>query len=411
MQRADLDAYRLPESPGIYRFYAGDELLYVGKATSLRDRVRSYFSSDVASARSAAIAGMVSEADRLDYEVTDSVLEALILEANTIKNSVPRYNSASKDNTSFNYLVITEEAYPQVLVVRGRDLFTSWKGRAIRSIFGPFPQGSSLREALAFVRRIFPFRDNRCTPASEKKEGRPCFNRQIGLCPGVCTGLGEREYLRTIRHIELLFRGRKKALIKGLENDMQISASHEDFERAAHVRRQIAALTHIRDVALIKSEARLAPGGAIRPHGRNRIEAYDIAHTAGSETVGVMVVVEDGEERKQEYRKFKIRDITNNDTAALTQALSRRFMHPEWPYPRLIVIDGGKAQLNAARAVLERAGILIPLVNVVKDDHHRPLRIDGDKELVTAFEKDILRANDEAHRFALSWHRRRLRHR
>ncbi|HWO07789.1 MAG TPA: UvrB/UvrC motif-containing protein [Candidatus Paceibacterota bacterium] len=439
MQREDFDQLDIPDEPGVYRFQKGRSVLYVGKAASLRDRVRSYFAKDLADTRSSAIAGMVAEADTLTWETTESVLEALILEANLIKKLEPPYNIASKDNTSFNYLVITKEVFPKVLVVRGRDLFTNWQGGDIKHLFGPFPQGLALRDAMKMVRRIFPYRDDKCTPCEvrrgrgpvarperggvrrgranlqqqimrdQQRYCRPCFNRQIGMCPGVCTGETDaREYANTIRNIVFLFSGKKKKLIQKLETEMQDASEAERYEDAALARRQIAALTHINDISLIKSESRFATGGVVRSKS-SRIEAYDIAHTAGTETVGVMVAVEDGEPLKSAYRKFRVRGFTNNDPGALAEVLSRRFLHPEWAYPRVIVVDGSAAQINAAKKVLANAGIQIALVGVVKDERHRPSRFVGDQKAIAEHERDILLANNEAHRFAINYHRKRQR--
>lgn len=414
MQREDLARFNLPEEPGVYQFRKGRKVLYVGKATVLRDRVRSYFAKDIVDARSTAIGAMVAEADSITWEVTESVLEALILEANLIKKIEPPYNIASKDNKSFNYLVITKEDFPRVIVVRGRDLFTNWKEGNIKHLFGPFPQGLALRDAMKLVRRIFPYRDEKCTPCvDQKKTGkvhcRPCFNRQVGLCPGVCTGETDApEYGETIRNICLLFSGKKQKLVKELEKEMKEAAHDERFEDAEEARRRINALTHIRDISLIKSESRFATGGRVQSNSA-RIEAYDVAHTAGTETVGVMTVVEDSQPQKSEYRKFKIRGFTNNDPGALSEILSRRFLHPEWPYPRLIVVDGHTAQMNAAKKILANAGIMIPIVGVVKNERHQPERLVGDANLITERERDILLANNEAHRYAITWHRQRMR--
>ncbi|MEK7509834.1 MAG: hypothetical protein AAB605_03920 [Patescibacteria group bacterium] len=426
MQRGDLKKFDLPDEPGIYRFQKGKRVLYVGKATSLRDRVRNYFATDLADARSSAIAGMVAEADNLTWETTDSVLEALILEANTIKKLEPPYNIDQKDNRSFNYLIITKEKFPRVFVMRGRELFNSnfleAKSYKLKAVYGPFPQGGALKEAMKLVRRIFPYRDSKCTSCEEQISGdrnsryrelrspecKPCFNRQIGLCPGVCTGeMSAKEYGNVIKHIILLFSGKKGALVKQLKRDMKLYAKLEKFEEASMARRQVAALTHIRDVSLIKDESRFATGGTIAARAGKRIEAYDIAHTSGTETVGVMVAVEDGEPLKSAYRKFKVKGFANNDPSALSEVLSRRLMHPEWPYPRVIAVDGGAAQMNAAKKVLARAGIEIPLVGVVKDEFHRPSRLVGDEAVIQAFERDILFANSEAHRFAITYHRKR----
>ena len=409
MRREELKKLNIPDSPGIYMFRGSKkEILYIGKAASLRDRVKSYFAADLAKGRGARIVGMVEQATSLTWTTTDSVLEALILEANVIKKHQPQYNVDEKDNKSFNYLVVTKEDFPRVLIVRGRELYDpaqagKWK---LKQIFGPFPQGGSLREALKIIRRIFPFRDN-CIPrlgprGSTSGTCRACFNRQIGLCPGVCSGeMSKKEYAERIRHIALMFSGNFQGLKRTLVKDMRAMAEAEEFERASVLRRQITALEHIRDVSLIKDEHRIAPGGG------TRIEAYDVAHTSGEETVGVMTVVAGGEPVKNAYRKFRIQSARNNDVAALREILSRRLVHSEWPLPRVFVIDGGKGQLNAARSVLKDAGVGIALVGVVKNEKHQPEKLIGDERAIAAHQKDILLANAEAHRFAIQWHRKR----
>jgi len=411
MQKEDLLKINLPDEPGVYLFKGPKgEVLYIGKATSLRDRVRSYFASDLLESRGPRLVGMLQEAETVAWEVTDSVLEALILEANLIKKHQPPYNVRDKDNKSFNYLVITKEDFPRVLVVRGRELFGGWEDADIKYLFGPFPQGGSLKEALKLVRKIFPFRD-KCIPCqtwvSDVLVCKPCFNAQIGLCPGVCSGeMGKTEYARTVRHIAILFSGKKKSLMQTLEREMKACAKKEEFEKAEAARRQIAALAHIRDVALIKHDSRISSG----TEGL-RIEAFDIAHTAGSDTVGVMIVVHDGEVQKGEMRKFRVRSVTNNDPAALSEIVSRRLGHPEWPMPRLIVIDGGKGQVRAVQVVLADLGVEIPVVGVVKDEKHRPKQIIGAVNATRTCEKEILAANAEAHARTLAYHRARRRKR
>lgn len=404
MTREDLKNFDVPDTPGVY-FFVGKKgkILYIGKATSLRDRVRSYFASDLAGARSPAIVSMVELALTLKWQTTDSVLEALILEANLIKRHQPQYNVDEKDNKSWNYLVLTKEEFPRLLVIRGRELFDANKKQDWKSakIFGPYPQGGALREAIKIVRKIFPYRDT-CTP----QVGKPCFNAQIGLCPGVCGGaVSKTEYKKTIRNITELFSGKMPSLRKRLTREMKSAADGEKFEEANTLRRQVSALTHIRDVSLIKAEHRVAPGGSIR------IEAYDTAHTGGTETVGVMTVVQDGEAQKAAYRKFKINTVTNDDPGALREILERRLAHTEWTYPRLIVVDGGTTQLRAAQRVLTKAGVSIPIVAVVKDDRHKARGILGDNRMISAHERDILLANAEAHRYAIGWHRMRSRRR
>jgi excinuclease ABC subunit C len=406
MLKEDLRQFDLPDETGIYVFRGPKrEILYIGKATVLKDRVRSYFSKDLAEARSPAIVKMVAEAQSITWQATDSVLEALILEANLIKQHQPPYNVQSRDNKSFNYLVITKEAFPRLVVVRGRELFQNWSDSQIKKLFGPFPQGLSLQEAVKIVRRIFPFRDSKCTPCGEGKNKlcKPCFNRQIGMCPGCCTGeITKEEYAQTIRHITELFSGNFQGLKRQLTKEMKDAAQAHAFEKAEVLRRQCEALTHIKDVSLIKHE-RVSAGGGVR------VEAYDVAHTAGSETVGVMTVVDNGEAYKAAYRKFKINSVTNDDVAALSEMLERRLTHDEWPLPRVFAVDGGKGQMRAAERILKKAGIEIPIVGVVKNEFHKPERLIGDKKAIAAYERDILLANNEAHRFAIGWHRTRLK--
>lgn len=402
MTRGDLKNYDLPDEPGVYVFRdSRRRILYIGKATSLKSRVRSYFAPDLIDTRGARIVKMIELAKSITWEESDSVLEALILEANLIKKHQPPFNVDQKDNKSWNYVVITKEDFPRVLLVRGRELFQNWSDKDMKHIFGPFPQGGVLKEALKLVRSIFPYRD-KCIPES----GKPCFSRQIGLCPGVCSGeISEKEYAKTIAHIAALFSGKKKALLKELERDMKRAAKEEQFEEAAVIRKQIASLTHIRDIALIKGDRHSSTGGGIR------IEGYDVAHTAGSDTVGVMVVLIDGEVSKQDIRKFNIKSVTNNDPAALAEVVTRRLTHPEWQMPRLMVIDGAKAQVGAVERVLKKAGVEIPVVGVVKDDKHRPKSFIGRSEVIKSYQKEILLADSEAHAQAVGFHRTKQRKR
>ncbi|MDZ4284322.1 MAG: hypothetical protein U1A28_00680, partial [Patescibacteria group bacterium] len=379
------------------------EILYIGKATSLRSRVRSYFSDDILQMRSALIEQMVAEAREVEWTRTDSVLEALILEANLIRTHKPQYNTRAKDDKSFNYLVITNEAYPRVLVVREKNLTEQFVPKELKYVFGPFPNGLLFREALAIVRKIFAFYDTQ-KPVDEirTKMGRGTidFNRQIGLYPALQSKV---EYNKTIRHIRLFFEGKKQQLLKSLEREMRAHARAQEFEKAQETKRKIFALTHIQDIALIKRDMHRDS----RPETA-RIEAYDIAHLSGKDMVGVMTAVEDGSPARSEYRKFKIRSVdASNDPAALREVLDRRLAHTEWRMPQVIVVDGGAAQKNAAEFILKKYGVGIPVVAVSKDEYHRPKRLLGSRALIRAHEESIVLANAEAHRFAISYHRQK----
>lgn len=372
----------------MYFFKKDRKILYIGKATSLKDRVKSYFARDILMTRSPLIAKMLEEADRIEFIQTDSVLEALILEANEIKKHQPLYNSREKDDKSYNYVTITQEDFPKVVITRGFGTY------------GPFPYGSELKEALKIIRKIFPYRDDKC-----KISGRLCFNAQIGLCPGPCAGeISREDYRRGIRNLRLFFEAKKPQLLKSLEKEMKVFARSQNFEKAEKIRRQIFALDHIQDVALIKSDLN---SRILNPKSSFRIEAYDIAHLSGTNVVGVMTVVENGELAKSQYRKFKIHANKNDDLANLKEVLTRRFAHPEWRFPNLIVVDGGKGQINVTKEVLKNIGLNIAVVSVVKDERHKAREIIGGKNVLSrASDKEILLVNAEAHRFAIGYHRK-----
>ncbi|MDO8493491.1 MAG: hypothetical protein Q7S19_03045 [bacterium] len=393
---------KLPDSPGVYFFKKGKGILYIGRATSLQSRVRSYFNKETINSRGAFIAGMVAEATSLVCRQTDSVLEAIILEAELIKKYQPRFNSKEKDNKSFYYIVVTAENFPRVLMVRGRNLEMKDNDFKIKKLFGPFPSGTELKEALRVIRKLFPFRD-KCLPNS----GRSCFNRQIDLCPGVCIGEVSRvEYKKQTKKIELFLSGKKKTVISLLKKEMNIFANKREFERAEITKRKIFALEHIQDVSLIKRESAILPDFGEK-NKIFRIEAYDIAHQSGTNNVGVMVVLENNEPNKEEYRKFKIRgDYPSDDLRSLREVLERRLNHPEWRFPDLIVVDGGKLQVAVAEDIMKRDGLLIPIVGVVKDEHHRPKNILGDVEIIKKYERKILLANNEAHSYAINYFRK-----
>ena len=401
MKSQELAKLKLPDTPGVYFFKNGAETLYIGKATSLRDRTRSYFAKDLIETRGSHIVDMVFKATGVSFEETDSVLEALILEANLIKKYKPYYNTKEKDDKSWNYVCITDEALPQVLLERGKNInfetMRTEKGIKIQDWYGPFTNGNQLKEALKIIRKIFPFVDS----SSAKKDNYE-FYRQLGLTPDVSDESKVTAYKKSIRNLKLFFQGKKQALVKELEKDMKASAKVEEFEDASRIRNQIFSLQHIKDVSLIKEDI------AVRKvKAGHRIEAYDVAHLGGKNMVGVMTVIEDGEVSKREYRSFNIRGFSQaNDTGALEEVLARRLRHTEWGMPDAVVCDGGEAQLAVGKRVLDRYMLKIPVVSVVKDEHHKPKDIIGDAETAKSLKKEILLANSEAHRFSITLHKK-----
>ncbi|MDR3558364.1 MAG: GIY-YIG nuclease family protein [Candidatus Pacebacteria bacterium] len=441
MRSQGLKKLKLPDAPGVYFFKdAKARTLYIGRATSLRSRVRSYFRDDVISTRGSRIVDMVTRAKTVTFEKTDSVLEAIILEANLIKRYQPKYNTDEKDDKSWNYIVITDEGWPRVIVERGRNIEKSTKGEVPdtsfggplgepsgrvlgmgnrgmvrrknvsgaeaykkKNIFGPYPAGGLLKDALKIIRHIFPYLDEKSLDPKHRT-----FYASIGLSPMLGDTTSHEEYLKTIKNIRLFLEGKKTMIIKNLKKDMMALAKNQEFEKADKVKHTIYALEHIEDVALIKDDRTNGVGG----HGAFRIEAYDIAHLSGQNVVGVMTVVEGGEPNKSEYRKFKISKEKNDDAAALREVLLRRLGHPEWPYPSLIVVDGGQIQLNVAQKILSELKSDILAVALVKDDKHKARGIIApdsitlkNPTLLAQYKRAIILANSEAHRFAISYHK------
>ncbi|MBP9763224.1 MAG: UvrB/UvrC motif-containing protein [Candidatus Pacebacteria bacterium] len=391
MNLIDLKKINLPDAPGVYRFMHGKNILYIGKATSLRDRVRSYFSNDLLKTRGALILDMATRADNMEFTQTDSVLEALILEADLIKKFQPLANTKEKDNKSYSFVVITKEKIPRVLIERGRTL--SFDPKGYQEVFGPFPSQMQLREALKIIRKIFPFR-------SDESDSR--LYRQLGLNPDTADKEAVVKYKSNLRHIKLFFKGKKKELNKQLEKEMKALAKAQDFEGAAKKRNQIFALNHIKDVSLLKHDNEEVSGF--------RIEAYDAAHLSGKNSVGVMTVMENGAVQKSAYRKFILRKAARgDDVGSLEEILSRRLAHTEWPDASLIIVDGSVAQRNRALKILKEAGKNIPVVGVVKNEAHKPQSLLGDENIIKEYKRSILLVNNEAHRFAIDFYRQKQR--
>ncbi len=438
MNRQTLVKKKLPDAPGVYFFLGRNrKILYIGRATSLRNRVRSYFDGRLLETRGPWLEKMFPLIRSIDVRKTDSVLEAILLEADLIKKFQPPYNTDDKDDKSFNSVVITKEAFPAVFIERSRNIdFLSLRikdkarpndssvGRGLRilAVYGPFTNGFDLRVALKLVRRIFPYRDLKCTPCSEQQKPhkqhtdklgfvsmcKPCFNRQIGLCPGTCTGeISKEEYSKTIRNIRLFFEGKKTRLVSLLKREMKAAAKAQEFEKAGERKRTIFALQHIQDVALL-GNWKLEIGNSPQPF---RVEGYDLSHFIGKEFVGAMTVVEDGRAVPSEYRLFKLRSISEaHEVKGLEEVLRRRFNHPEWPFPNLIVVDGNEVQKSAAEKLLASLGQTIPVVAVVKDERHRPRDVLGLSSLRIqdkGLRIPILLANSEAHRFVLAFQKKR----
>ncbi len=393
----------MPDTPGIYLMKdSHGRILYVGKAGNLRRRVSSYFLRP----HDIRIERLVREIASIDFEKTDTAIEALILESKRIKELKPFYNVKEKDDKSFLNVVITKEKFPRVLLARGTD-------KEAGERFGPFTSASSLRAALKMIRKIFPWNTHPMEKIGAFR--RPCFDHEIGLCPGTCIGaISRADYLKQVRNIRLFLQGKKSRVIKNLEKEMKTAAKAEDFERAGELKRQLFALKHIQDVALIKEDKPENGNGGMR------IEGYDISNISGTDAVGSMVVFVNGAPDRSQYRKFRIKTVVGanparhalseagGDTGMLQEVLARRFKHAgeadAWPLPALILIDGGAGQVNAAKKVLADAGLKLPIIGMAKGPERKRTDIVG--ELPPGFDMNtLIRVRDEAHRFAISYHK------
>lgn len=377
-----LKAHKFPLAPGVYLFTDGNgKILYAGRAVSLRRRVLNYFQKNL----DPRINEMLGKAKDVKFYQTDNILEAVIMEANLIKKHWPKYNIREKDNRSFIYFIIPKSEYPKPLIVRERELrkITPKSGH----IFGPYQSLSLLRNALKIIRRIFPY--STCKPFS----GKPCFDYQIGLCPGLCIGaISKEEYQKNITNLTLLLRGQRKKLLKKLQK--------ENLEQAKAIR-------HIQDVSLLmKDEDAQAK--------KIRIEGYDISHLAGKEAYGALAVFIDGKPDKTQYRLFKINEAPpNDDLKALEEVIRRRMKHREWHLPDLILIDGGKPQIDYIHKFFQEMQITIPLIGISKfrnDALVFPEKTSGQiKYLAENIKKTLLETRNEAHRFGLKASRRKRR--
>ncbi len=376
---------KFPKTPGVYQFIGkNNEVLYVGRAVNLNRRLLNYFQKQL----DPRISEMVALAKRIKLIKTANLLEAVILEANLIKKYWPKYNIKDKDNRSFVYVVIPKKEYTRPFLIRGHELqrFSNTNAK----IFGPYQSLSLLNHALKIIRRIFPY--STCAIGS----GKPCFDYQIGLCPGACvSAISVKDYQKNINNIILLLSAKKKALLRKLKRDNP---------------EQARALNHIQDVALLERSDIGNQQSDIK-YGIRRIEAYDISHLSGKETVGSMVVFINGQPDKSQYRLFKIKKApANDDLRSLAEVIERRFNHPEWPWPDFILIDGGKPQIDFIFPVLKNRQINIPLVGISKlqgDKLVFPVKSSSVlKNMAETMKEVLLQAREEAHRFALNFSRR-----
>lgn len=399
----------LPDKPGVYIMKdAAGVILYIGKATSLKRRVESYFTRP----RDDRIQEMVTKIAAIDYLEQPTAIEALFLEANLIKRHQPHYNVLEKDDKSFSYLVITDEEYPRPFLLRASD-FNDTSAGQYKAVYGPFKSARAVRASLDIIRRAIPW--STCAPGQR----RPCFYVHLKQCPGVCVdAITSKDYAKIIRDLMAFFEGHRLEIVRRYRKDMLAASKAQKYELAGELRNRVRALEHIRDIAVLAADDRRQTtddrGEGVGILGR--LEAYDISNISGTSGTASMVVFKHGTPVKALYRKFKIRDVLGaDDYASLREVLRRRFRHREhgWEWPDLILIDGGIGQVNSALEVVRKleTARIIPVIGMVKgpdrkrEDMVVPPAFAG---LATTLEKhkDILvNARDESHRFAIAYHR------
>ncbi len=396
------DVTKLPTEPGIYYFKdAAGAILYVGKATSLTHRVRSYWQRPL----DARLQRMIPLIATITVHPTETALEALILEANEITRLKPPFNVRGKDDKTFAQIAVTKEDYPRILIIRPTQKVTV----PIDKTFGPYTSGLAARRAVKALRGLFKFY---CT--GKPHSGRPCLYRSLGECPGVCTGeIGVQAYRARINKVVQFLEGKKKQIIKSTRHAMELAAKEQRYEEAKELRDELFALTHIRDTAFMTDDVTEFLSTTLPA----RLEAYDISNSGERDAVGSLVVVEHGRANPSEYKRFKIKTVDRqSDVAMLREVLTRRFSHLDWPMPDFILVDGGVQQLAVLERVLRQHRLVVPAAGVVKGPTRKLARLVlssaartwmNERQLTTQLFEPVVRlARDEAHRFAITYHRR-----
>ncbi|MDD5673175.1 MAG: UvrB/UvrC motif-containing protein [Chitinivibrionales bacterium] len=340
---------------------------------------------------------------------TDSVLEALILEANYIKKYQPKYNVKEKDDRSWIYFALTREAFPRLEAIRERNLknLKEKERKKFLYVFGPFAQVKTA-QILKILHNLFQV--SRCSPNQKK----PCFDYQLGHCLGVCANeINPKEYKeKVIKPLVLFLKGKKKSLIKDLERKMKEASRTEDFEEARRLRDQVFSLKKIRDFSLLDKSFLAGPELGGKNLLAERIEAYDISNLGTESKTGSLVAFNSSGPVKSEYKKFKIKTVTGqSDVDCLKEVLNRRAKHRDWPWPQVMLVDGGKPQVNAAKKVLKDNGLAVFVLGIAKGrDRKKDEFVFGsdDKIFIKWAEKNkklLIKARNEAHRFAIGYQR------
>ncbi len=376
--------------------------MYIGKAVSLRKRVASYFRR--AADLSPRVARMLRQVADVEVRLAASEAEALLLEAQMVKERQPRYNVALRDDKAYPMLKITHEPFPRLVVARRRQADGAL-------YFGPYTDAGLMHQAVRFMRRVFPMRTCKTFPKS------PCLEYHLGQCLAPCAPhITAEAYRRIVDDLVAFLEGRRDRLLRDLARRMEQAARDQRFEEAARLRDQIQALTSV----IVATEKSLAAGpleqlqAALKlPRLPRRIEAFDISHLFGDHAVGSMVVFAEGRPHKAHYRRFRIETVPGiDDCRMMREVIRRRYggsLAAELPLPDLVLIDGGKGQLAAACDELSTLALTVPAMGLAKRFEH--IFLPGSREPVVLLPTSpvlhlVQHIRDEAHRFAIAYHRR-----
>ena len=405
----------IPQKPGVY-FFKGKrgEILYIGKAKSLRRRVVSYFTKQP-DIKTSILLGRLSD---ISYITTDTELGALILEDELIKKYKPRYNISLRDDKAYPFLKLTvNEKWPRLFLVRRRQEDGA-------RYFGRF-QGGLVREIIRLTKKLFPIRWCKESPLRLRKQ--PCLYYRIGSCSGPCIGkVRPKDYRGLVQGIISLLKGKMDQAVTELEREMKKAAARQDFEAAASLRDRVGLLKKM----IEGKELHKAPSPRLLfeiselqkklklKNAPMRIEAFDVSNISGTNIVGAMVAFYGGLPLKRDYRKFKIKSVEKkaNDVAAIYEVVKRRYtgsLSSKLAQPDLVMVDGGITQLGAAaRALADSALATMPVIGLAKREekiytakNKRPLLLPKTSPALNLLQ----RIRDEAHRFAVTYHRQKRR--
>lgn len=401
----------LPNEPGVYQFFdQGGQLIYVGKSVSIKKRVASYFAKADLGPKTNRLVKNISS---IKYIKAASEFDALLLEADLIRNNRPFYNVAAKDDKSPIYIRITSTDIPLVELVRKNNL----NPKSREFIKGPFPSTKTTRRILKAIRKIFPF-------CHHKNPKTPCLFVHLGLCPyPYSSEESKSDYKRNINRIKALLSGKGTQLIRELKSEMKSLAKSQQYEDANNIKKQLLELEYLtttytdpRDYIEQPTLVDDLTAGRLIDLRKSlnlekiprRIECFDISNISGKLATGSMVVFINGRPQKSEYRRFKLKfKNTPDDFEMIRETLGRRFKN-EWPDADLMIIDGGKGQLSSAVETAKKYDKNLKIVSLAKKLEEiylpglpEPIRLPKEspaRQLVQAL-------RDEAHRFAITYHR------